>query len=353
MTKVLRYGGTALAVLVLLLVLLGLYLGHRPLPSAAGATPPPKPFSHVFVIMMENHGIETMSSRNAPYIHHLMSRYGYDPQYFGVTHVSLPNYVAFLSGRTFGTHSDNPNQVFSGPTLASQLDLHHIGWQAAMESLPKPGYQGDWYPGGARASIPPPTALYAKKHNPFLLFPALAKRDGAKVVPLSTLASEMAGGSTPSFVWITPNLCDDMHGQYQGPGATCPASQGTRLIRHGDQFLENWVTRIMHSSAWNGNAVIFITWDESETSGGALNLPAWKSYLAPGPASPRLLGIPIGGGKVPLIVISREEPKPIHAAVWADHVSLLKTIEAGFRLPYLGHAASPRVPLLTRFLPHR
>lgn len=333
----------------------GIYLAQNPAPPTTPAGPPIQPFTHVFVIMMENHSAGALPASEAPFIHHLMASAGYDPAYHGVTHVSLPNYVAAISGRTFGTHSDNPDQTFYGPTLASQMDARHIDWQAAMESLPYPGYNGNWYPEppGSNPVLPPVHALYAKKHNPFALFPALMKRDKNHVVPLQTLAAELKTGHVPAFVWITPNLCHDMHGQPNLPGAACPANQSARLVRLGDQFLQHWVGTITHSSAWRGNSAIFIVWDEMDGPSSYWNPVALKTWLTPGPDAPSILGIPVGGGSVPLLVVAREMPHPVIYSLWADHYNLLKTIEAGFHLPYLGHAASSNVSLLWPFLPHR
>jgi hypothetical protein len=62
----------------------------------------------------------------------------------------------------------------------------------------------------------------------------------------------------------SPDQCHDTHGR---TGATtadpCDFSQVQALIVAGDPFLLNTVGAIMNSSAWTGNSVIFITWDEA------------------------------------------------------------------------------------------
>lgn len=322
-----------------------------PIPKSTAFVPR---LSHVFVIVMENHSLDAMSAKEAPYIHQLVSRYGYDSHYFGVTHVSLPNYVALLSGRTYHTHSDNPNQTFRGQTLASQMDSAHISWQAVMQSLPRPGYTGNWYPEpvGKNPVLMPKNALYAKKHDPFMLFPSIFPVDRTHVVPLHTLSHELKSRQVPKFVWITPNLCNDMHGQPVGSTA-CPSNHPTQLVAMGNDFLARMVPEIMHSPAWTPHSVIFITWDEAQIPAHTLNLAAWKRWLGAGPSAPRTLGIPVGGGSVPFIAIAEGVTTPRRLSIWADHYNLLKTIEAGFRLPYLGHAASPRVTSLSAFLTRR
>lgn len=337
----------------LVAVVLWGYLAVRPARQVTAAPPTPH-LNHVFVIVMENHSLDALSPSQAPYIHQLIQQDGYDSTYFGVTHVSLPNYLALLSGSTHHTHSDNPNQRFFGPNLVSQLNRAHISWQGVMQSLPTRGYSGNWYPEkpGTNPVNMPKNALYAKKHDPFMLFGTIARTNAQHVVPLSALKTELSSGLVPRFVWITPNLCDDMHGQ--PPGSTaCPTTHPTHLVQLGNQFLQTLIPEITHSKAFSGHSVIFITWDEAQTPRHLWNLSAWKDWLMAGPDAPRLAGIPIGGGSVPLITIIPGKTQPPHISSWADHYNLLKTIEAGFGLPYLGHAQSPQVQPLSALVTPR
>ena len=58
-------------------------------------------FKHVFVIMMENTGIEALlGNPNAPWINQAVQTYGVAGNYYGVTHPSQPNYIAATSGTT-------------------------------------------------------------------------------------------------------------------------------------------------------------------------------------------------------------------------------------------------------------
>ncbi|PSR20758.1 MAG: phosphoesterase [Sulfobacillus acidophilus] len=336
----------AVTLIAIMLTCIGLYWYLRaepnyPRPTAIGRMPH---LRHVFVIMMENHSLDALTWRDAPYIRELIKHDGYDYSYFGVTHVSLPNYVALVSGSTQGTYSDNPNQRFFTPTLMAQLTRHHISWQGVMQSIPQAGYRGNWYPQppGKNPVLMPINALYAKKHDPFMLFPAIARADGSHIVPLRRLTAELQSGHVPRLVWITPNLCSDMHGQPVG-SRNCPSNHSQLLIRRGNRFLRKLVPEITRSRAFSGHSVIFITWDEAQMPRSFFNLGAWKRWLMPGPQSPTFLGVPIGGGSVPLIAIIPGKQQPPHVHLWADHYSLLKTIEAGFGLAFLGQAQSSRV----------
>jgi hypothetical protein len=270
-----------------------------------------------------------------------------------------------------------------------QLVANHISWKAYMESMPYAGYTGYWYPGNepaSTASTTPYNALYALKHDPFLLFTDIVSNPqlAGNVVPLTQLTTDLNSNNVPQFVWISPNVCNDMHGQpTPPPGETnqCPYSNPTLLFQDGDNFLKTWVTAITNSKAWTGNSVIFITWDEAEyPSCASGNQPvSAPAFVAPGPDAPIVApsvfadncvipptgsnGSPdyvFGGGNVPLIVITTQmtgmghghgpSTGPITINTWADHYSILRTIEQSWNLGYLGMASDgAQVQSLTGF----
>ncbi|MCL4519926.1 MAG: alkaline phosphatase family protein [Thaumarchaeota archaeon] len=343
---------------ILVLAALGAYTfggsAFATVSSASNQTSGALPFTHVFYIMMENHGTDSIvGSSNAPYINNLINTYGYDNNYYGVTHVSLPNYVAAISGNNWYSNSDDPTQMFNHTNIVDQLETNHISWKAYMEDLPSAGFSGYWYPdnlpNGTSPSVTPSNALYAKKHDPFMLFTDIANNPARtnNVVPLTQLTTDLSTNHVPQFVWISPNVCNDMHGQPPGDGATCPYTNDTALIQDGNNFLQQWVTAIMNSKAWTGNSVIFITWDEAEYPNANPTAQEIATFTAPGPDSPivpagvNVAGInwnggAFGGGQVPLIVISRLSPQHVVINTWADHYSILRTIEASWTLGYLG-----------------
>jgi phospholipase C len=201
-----------------------------------------------------------------------------------------------------------------------------------------------------------PNGLYVRKHDPFLLYPDVIANPARRnlVVPLSQLRTDLASGHVPQFAWITPNICDDMHGM-SGPPCPYPPSphspQQATLYKDGNAFLAKWVGLITHSKAWTGRSVIFITWDEG---GYADVAPFGPLDNRGGPDSPVLPATPpdpstagggdlvggtvYGGGHVPLIVIAKGVGHRVDS-VRADHYSLLQTIERMFGLPLLGNAS--------------
>ena len=229
-----------------------------------------------------------------------------------------------------------------------------------MESMPYAGYQGYYY-NPITGSSGSSGALYVLKHDPFMLFTDIANnpQQADNVVPLTQLTTDLNSNNVPQFVWISPNVCNDMH----GGAADCPYSNPNAIIQDGDNFLSQWITAIMSSKARTGNSVIFITWDET-----GYNNPV-GTFTAPGPDAPIALasaftyaGMPAptsgsgvyGGGYVPLIVITTHMKGPITIDTFADHYSILRTIEQSWNLGYLGMASDgTQVQSLTGFFQHQ
>src|SRR6478752_5442096 len=127
------------------------------------------PLDHIFVIMLENHSKSSViDDPNAPYLTSLAHHYGMADNYYGVTHPSMPNYIASIAGDNFGIQDDNDQNVVNldRKNLVDQLEAKNVRWGAYMEDLPanKLDRFGPVLAHGTTAS------LYAKKHNPFVLF---------------------------------------------------------------------------------------------------------------------------------------------------------------------------------------
>lgn len=91
-------------------------------------------FEHVFVIMMENTGYDTLiGNPNAPFINFAASTTGLASNYFGVAHPSQPNYVAATSGALNGVLDDNDITI-DVPNIVDQLEGRHKTWKAYMQS---------------------------------------------------------------------------------------------------------------------------------------------------------------------------------------------------------------------------
>jgi phosphatidylinositol-3-phosphatase len=311
---------TCFSLLLLMIVLL------VPSPmSAQNSRSTMKNYQHVFVIMMENTGFDSLiGNANAPFTNAAAANYGLAANYFGVTHPSQPNYIAATSGSTNGVADDNDTTI-DVPNIVDQLEAHGKSWKAYMQSYSLCVTPLDHSCGNQ---------LYERKHNPFISYLDV-QSNAARVANIvdfdSQFANDLASGKVADYVWISPDQCHDMHGRASTPDDPCDFSQVQALIATGDAFLLNTVDAIMNSPAWNGNSVIFIAWDESDFTGTGFNGFGDDSGCCdsvPGQ----------GGGHVVMISISHSDHSPRTSNVAYNHQSMLATIEDGWQLGCLGFA---------------
>jgi phosphatidylinositol-3-phosphatase len=264
------------------------------------AAPPVPSRPHLMVIMEENKGYgATLGSCAAdPYYCSLAASYATDTSWYGISHPSAPNYVAFVSGGTQGVSSDcTPPSCgpFNVPSLGGQLTAAGIPWRAYMEGMP------------SACSAVASSGLYAEKHNPFLYFNDVRSASNCTTVEqpypgVAGLVSALTGAGAPDFVWITPNLAHDMH-------------DGS--VAAGDAWLRANLAPVLASSWFTaGNATVIVTMDEND----AASTPA--------------------GGQVPMVVISSKAKGMGAVTTHGNHYGALRSIEETYRLGLLGGAAS-------------
>ncbi|MDQ4489479.1 alkaline phosphatase family protein [Sinomonas sp. ASV486] len=353
-----------------------------PSASNAGSNAASGP-DHVFVIMMENHGRDQIigNTADAPYITSLAERYNTDSNYHGVTHPSLTNYLAAISGDFQGIWDDckagttvkcapeefipgpgedqlgaflTPAQVasstatphmFSGRTIVDQLEESGKTWKAYMENLPQAGSNVEFAPVVQGKTV----KLYAQKHNPFMYFSDIVNSPERlqKIVPLEhNLANDLKTGNVPDFVWVSPNQCHDMHGISPSSAALIgepqcgyPASGLDHgAIQMGDAYVKQQVSQIMDSETWKTTkSSIVLVWDENDYSGSSGGPGSPVGVSTPGGTTPAVLG----GGDAPFIVINSAEGPHKTSGKLADHYTMLSTIEHMWHLGCLANTCSP------------
>ncbi|MGI8591236.1 MAG: alkaline phosphatase family protein [Nakamurella sp.] len=260
--------------------------------------------------------------------------------------------------RQFRVQDDNDQNVVNldRKNLVDQLENHHVSWGAYLQTLPadKLARFGPTLTDGTTVS------LYAKKHNPFVLFDDIKNNPSgmAKVKDYAALGADLNFKKAPSFVWISPNQCSDMHvGVYAGvpghPETPCPYgivkdnTNDAALKHQSDLSAKNAVTTITGSRAWTRRSAIIVVTDENDYTG---NEPTggWESATGccdspyVGKADPRVSvnwpGGTYGGGLIPAIVISASGPRHFVDHTPYNHYSMLTTIENNWHLGHLGHA---------------
>jgi phosphatidylinositol-3-phosphatase len=253
------------------------------------ASPVPR-LGRVVVVVFENKGRDrVLGSVDAPTFAKLALRGATLTNYRAVSHPSLPNYLALVSGSTEGITDDCTSCVVTGRSLADTLAAAGRTWKTYAEGLPQAGFTG---------AI---AGRYAKKHNPLVYFRRVtaSPRRLRRVVPLTVIARDLAGGTLPDYSLVVPDLCNDMH--------DCP-------VATGDSWLARFLPPLLSNAQLRGGAV-FVVFDESDDSDVG------------------------GGGIVPAIVAGPIVRRGATSAAVLDHYSLLRTIEDGWGLPRLGQSA--------------
>jgi phospholipase C len=229
---------------------------------------------------------EVIGSDSAPFINALAQECGIATNYHGITHPSLPNYLAATGGSTFGVADDDGPDAhpISSESLFGQLDRAGLSWRSYEESMPE---NCDLSASGR----------YSPKHNPAAYYTNLRASCDAHDVPLNgPLSQDLATGSLPSFSFVTPNLCHDTH--------DCS-------VRAGDSWLAPLLKEIVAARNYrSGDTVVVVTWDEGV---GADN-------------------------KIPTVVVAPSVRPGMRVSMPLDHYALLGATESLFGLDRLGNA---------------
>ena len=342
--------------------------------AAVPREPPPHfhlpPIHHVFLLLLENQSFDRTfaSTSAAPYLAHtLADRGALLTRYYSIGHASLGNYVALISGQAPNQDTQLDCPAFADfrasasgldahgqlpgvgcvyprmvPTLPDQLEAAGLTWKAYMEDMGndaarEPPTCGHVPLGEVeRTSVASATDQYAAKHDPFVYFHSIiddAARCASHVVNLTRLPRDLARtATTPNYVFITPNLCNDGH----DPQCVDGRRGGLTAI---DAFLRKWVPLIEAAPAYRADGLLIITFDESEGPGVDGASACCGERPLPGARYPPGIGGP-GGGRIGAVLLSRFVRPGARSQVPYNHYSLLRTVEAIFRLGFIGYAAA-------------
>jgi hypothetical protein len=288
-------------------------------PAAAQAAAKLPPIRHVFVIVLENKGFAQwhgLESSAAPYLSSTLPAKGaLLPDWYGIGHASLDNYVALVSGQppTADTKNDCPDPMPNVPatevggiaqgsgcvypanfhTVADQLVSGGFSWRAYQQGIPAPCSLDASAAGG-----------YARKHNPFVFFQSLraSGQCAAHDLPLDQLPSALStAATTPNYVFITPDQCHDAHTDCADPGASLIQQQADELSA-ADGFLKQYVPLITGSPAYKQSGLLAIVFDEGDDTLACCGEP----LVDPDGSLPGSLdGVPgAGGGQTGAILLS-------------------------------------------------
>ncbi|TMI07585.1 PKD domain-containing protein, partial [Candidatus Bathyarchaeota archaeon] len=285
-------------------------------------------FDHLVIIVMEDHGMKDICAQNPPpcsssngdpYTTGLANTYGIGTRYLGVSHFSQADYIALLGGGTYGCVR-YPCQPSSHTNLVDRLEAAGLSWKGYMENQAVAS--------GCDTNYNEP---YTPEHNPFLFFKDITSNTArcSKLVlanPSScpstdcALINDLNSASAPSFMWLTPNNCDNMHGY---PGG-CASSVST-----GDNYLSSLVPNILGSQTFKTKrSALFLVFDEG------------NSYC------------PLNGSSedcVYAVWAGHEVKTSFVTSKLYNHYSFTRTIEENWKLANLGSNDSSATPMTEFF----
>jgi len=267
-------------------------------------------FGHVIIVIFEN--LDFSQAEKVPFMQKLMTDYAYALDYTAVGHPSLPNYIALVSGDTYGFGQGcqpSPDCHIPGnvKSIADELEAKGLTWKAYIEAMPEPCTVTD-------------TPDYAVRHNPFIYFDNIRDdpvRCASHDVPFTQFQTDLDNGTLPNFSWITPDLCNSMHNK-------CELLESR--VYEGTEWLSTWLPNILGSEQFQQDGLLVITFDDGTSDESCCGST--------------------GGGKVLTLLIS-DNPQ-VRRGGWAsetpyNHYSLLRTIEDNWGLPYLGHSGDAKI----------
>ena len=231
-------------------------------------------FDHLVFIIMENAGISDIcgsnlpppcNGSNTPYMSSLANSYGIETQYVDLAGSSQPNYIGIMAATLNGCTSGCSTNSLTEVNLVDRFEGAGLAWKAYMEDqTPVTGCDNSDH------------GFYEFIHNPFVSFHDIdtnATRCNKIVLanPANNstctgtdcaLINDLNSGSAANFMWLTPNDCNNMHGN-SACSNKCTTSYTSVCNKAGDNYLSGLVPNILNSNTFkNTRAALFITFDE-------------------------------------------------------------------------------------------
>jgi phosphatidylinositol-3-phosphatase len=226
--------------------------------SRAESVVPPRP-NKVVVVFLEDRSFKSViGNPKAPYINELAQRGANFTQAFGITHPSLPNYIAFFSG---STHRVKNNKCGNGPRFANEPNLggalfaNGFSFIGYAESLPHVGYSGC------------AVGKYARKHNPWVRFNAIPPESNRPFTDFPTDYNLL-----PTLSIVVPNEINNGH---DGPLPVADAWLRTNIEPYVQWAMQN-------------NSLLILTWDEGAGSGNRIPTIFAGAMVQPGEYSEKI-----------------------------------------------------------------
>ena len=224
----------------------GLVTGPTPARASTELVAQPAPSRRVdklLVFVVENHSLGEMR-RGLPYVQGLARRYGYAADYHGLTHPSLPNYLAMVGGSTFGVRDDaSPtSHRIHAPTVFGRALAHGSTATVYADAM------------ASRCRTVNGPGRYAVRHNPWTYFVDERSACQGHDLPLRRLAGDVDAGALPAVGMVVPDLCHDAH--------DC-------ALASADRWLRQRIGQVLRGPDWaSGHLAVVVTADEDDNHHG-------------------------------------------------------------------------------------
>jgi acid phosphatase len=278
----------------------------------ASPTPAVPAVAHVFLVVLENHGFtDVIGNPTLPYLNSLATQHALATNFFANTHPSIGNYFTLTVGQ-IETNNDAFAGTITDDNLVRALLADGKTWKAYVQSLPSAGYLGnDVYP-------------YLKHHNPFPYFSDVLNSvsQAQNIVPFNVLQTDLAAGTLPDMVYLSPDAENDAH--------DCPAPTGGSACPDADKLAaaDSWLSTNLDPLIKNpalANSVFIIDFDEALDS-----------------------DVTHGGGRIPLVIVGSHVKTGFQSVTLYQHESVLRLMTDLLRLTnHPGQSAT--APNMTEF----
>ena len=205
---------------------------------------------------------------DAPYLNGLLATSAHATNFMDELALAIPSEPHYIwmeagtnvfSDRTFTSDADGSTTNSTAETkhLSTQLDTAGLTWTAYQE-----GITTGACPIGSSGE-------YAAKHDPFVFFrdvvgsppSASNARCGQHHKALADLTADLQAGTVANYAFITPNLCDDMHGD-----SGCASGTGAAAnIKAGDTWAAANVPALIQYTHTH-DAILLLVWDEGDAN---------------------------------------------------------------------------------------
>lgn len=168
--------------------------------------------------------------------------------HFALTHPSMPNYAAAVSGDYYGINHDDMTAIPSNvSTIVDLLEAKGVSWGEYQEDMPYTGFEGFEYRNQMNGRN-----MYVRKHNPAVLYDSVADRSErlANIKNLTLFYKDLEADALPQWMFITPNMTSDGHDS---------------TVTIAGQWTRNFLEPLLNNKKFMKKTIVLVTFDENHT----------------------------------------------------------------------------------------